>query len=137
MPTKTTKYGRLMTFKLAGTTIENIRGKGFNQSRDTRETTTVDSADDEESQPTIKRRTIPFDGLVSDAATAGAGYIALQNAYDNGTTLSFEIAGPNGGDKKWSGSGHITKLDFGMPYDNNVEFTGELKVTGPVTFGTV
>ncbi len=137
MATKTTKYGRLMTFKLNTVQIENIRGKGLSQSRDTRETTTTDSADDEESVPTIKRRTIPFDGLLSDAATSGAGYIALQGFYDNGTTIAWEQAGPNGGDKKWSGSGHITKLDFDEPYDNNVTFTGELKVTGPVTFGTV
>lgn len=137
MATKTTRYGRLMVFKLATVTIENIRGKGLSQSRDTRETTTVDSTDEEESQPTIKRRTIPFDGLISDAATTGSNYIALQGAYDNGTTLAFEIASPTGGEKKWNGSGHITKLDFDMPYDGNVTFTGELKVTGTVTFGTV
>lgn len=137
MPTKTTKYGRLMTFKLATVTIENIRGKSLSQSRDTRETTTVDSTDEEESVPTIKRRTIPFDGLISDGATSGANYVAMQNAYDNGTTLAFEIASPTGGERKWNGSGHITKLDFDMPYDGNVTFTGELKVTGPVTFGTV
>lgn len=137
MATKTTKYGRTMTFKIGNVTIENIRGKGLNQSRDTRETTTTDSADFEESVPTIMRTGIPFDGLLSDGATSGAGYIALENAFQAGTTLAWEIAGPNGGDKKWSGSGHLTKLDFDMPYDNNVTFTGELKATGTITFGTV
>ena len=79
MATKTTKYGRTMTFKLANVQIENLRGKGLSQSRDTRETTTTDSSDDEESVPTIKRRTIPFDGLISDGATSNAATLLCRD----------------------------------------------------------
>lgn len=134
MATKTVKYGRLLTLRLGGTALDNLMSNGLGQSRDTRETTTKDSADEEESLPTIKRRSISFSGLASESATVG--YEELQGWYDNGTTLSWKLGTGTGGDRFHSGSGHITKLDFEAPHDGNVAFTGEIKVTGVVTFGT-
>lgn len=136
MATKTTKYGRNLVLKINGTQIDNLLSNSFSQSRDTRETTTKDSADNEESVPTIMRRNISFTGLASEASTNG-GFVTLQNAYEGGTTLSWVLDSSTGGDHKWSGSGHITKLDFDAPHDGNVGFSGEIKVTGVVTFGTV
>ena len=137
MATKTTRYGRLMSLKIGGVTIENLRTKSFTQARDTREVTTADSADNEESVATIMRRNISFGGLYSEGTTSGAGPIALQSAFEAGTPVVWSIEGSAGGDRKWSGSGTITKLDFEMPYDGNVDFNGELKPTGVVTFGSV
>lgn len=137
MATKTTRYGRLMSLKIGGVTLENLRTKSFTQARDTREVTTADSADNEESVATIMRRNISFGGLYSEAVTSGAGVVALQSAYESGAPVTWSIEGSAGGDRKWSGSGTITKLDFEMPYDNNVEFSAELKPTGVVTFGSV
>jgi predicted secreted protein len=136
MPTKTTIYGRNFNLKINAVTIENIRAKGFTQARDTRETTTADSADNEESVATIMRRNVTFGGLASEGTTANAGFIALQGYYEAGDPVSWELSRTTGGTRKWSGSATLTKLDFDLPYDGNVEFTGELKVTGVVTFGT-
>lgn len=135
MPTKTTIYGRTFNLKVGGVTMENIRAKGFTQARDTRETTTSDSADNEESVATIMRRGITFGGLASEGTTSNAGFIALQGYFEAGDPVTFELSRTTGGTRKWSGSATVTKLDFDMPYDGNVEFTGELKPTGVVTFG--
>jgi predicted secreted protein len=137
MATKTTIYGRTFNLKIGGVTIENIRAKGFTQARDTRETTTADSADDEESVGTIMRRNLTFGGLASEGVTASAGFVTIQGYFEAGTPQTWELSRTTGGTRKWSGSGTITKLDFDMPYDGNVEFTGEIKPTGVVTFGTV
>ena len=137
MATKTVKYGRNLTLKIGGTQIDNLDSNGLSQSRDTRETTTKDSADNEESVGTIRRRSISFSGKASEASAAGAGFIALQNAYDSDSFVSWELSSATGGDRKWSGSATLTKLDFEAPFDGNVGFTGELKVTGVVTFGSV
>lgn len=136
MATKTTIYGRTFNLKIGGVTLENVRSKGFTQSKDTREVTSADSNDDEESVGTIKRRNITFSGLASEGTTANAGFIALQGYYDGTEPVTWELSRTTGGTRKWSGSGTLTKLDFDAPYDGNVEFSGEIKPTGPVTFGT-
>jgi len=136
MATKTTIYGRNFNIKINTVTIENVRAKDFTQARDTRETTTADSADNEESVATIMRRVLTFGGLASEAATTGAGFIALQGFFEAGDPISWELSRTTGGTRKWSGSATVTKLDFDSPYDGNVEFTCELKPTGVVTFGT-
>lgn len=137
MPTKTVKYGRNLTLKIGGTQIDNLQTNGLSQSRDTRETTTKDSSDNEESVGTIRRRSISFGGLASEASAAGAGFRAMQNAYDSDSFLTWEISSSTGGDSKWSGSGTLTKFDIESPFEGNVGFSGEIKVTGAVTFGTV
>lgn len=134
MATKTTVYGKTLTLTIGGTQIDNLLTNGLTQTRDTRETTTKDSNDEEEHRPTIKRRMLPFTGLYTEAATVGP--VDLQNAYDNGTVLSWVYGTGVGGTHKWSGSGTVTKLDFEAPHDGNVGFSGEIKPTGPVTFAT-
>lgn len=136
MATKTVKYGRPLTLRIATVQIDNLMTNSFSQSRDTRETTTKDSADNEESVGTIRRRTVSFTGLASEASAQGAGFVALQNAYDSDSFLSWKVGSGTGGDHFWSGSGTLVKLDFEAPHDGNVEFSGEIKVTGVVTFGT-
>jgi predicted secreted protein len=139
MPTKSVKYGRLLTlrFALSGTPVQvdNLTTTAYNQSRDTRETTSKDSADNEESVGTIRRRTIPFTAFASEASTTG-GFVYLQNAFDSDTFLSWKVGSGEAGAHFWSGSATLVKLDFSAPHDGNVECSGELKVTGAVTFGT-
>jgi predicted secreted protein len=135
MPTKTTIYGRNFNLKINTVTIENVRAKGLTQARDTRETTTADSADNEESVATIMRRGLTFGFLASEGTTTGAGFIALQGFYEAGDPVAWELSRATGGTRKWSGSATLTKLDFDIPYDGNVEVSGELKPTGVVTFG--
>lgn len=134
MATKSALYGRLLTLKIGGVQIDNLLTNSLSQTRDTRDVTTKDSEDWEESQPTIRRKTIDFTGLTSQAATTG--YVELQNAYDNGTTGTWKYGTGLAGAKYWSGSGHIVKLDFQAPHDGNVEFSGSVKLTGVITFGT-
>lgn len=136
MATKTVKYGRLLTLRIGGTQIDNLISNGLSQSRDTRETTTKDSADDEESVGTIRRRSLSFNGLASQASSAGAGFVALQNAYSSDAFVTWKLSSGTAGENYWSGSGTITKLDFEAPHDGNFTFSGEIKVTGVVTFGT-
>ena len=122
--------------RIATVQIDNLRTNSLSQTRDARETTTKDSADDEESVGTIRRRTIAFTGLASEASSATSGFIALQNAYASDSFVSWKIGSATTGEKFWSGSGTITALNFEMPYDGNFEFSGTIKVTGVVTFGT-
>lgn len=136
MASKTVKYGRLLIITMNGTQIDNLVTMGLTQSRDTRETTTKDSADDEESVGTIRRRNISFSGYASEASSANAGFVALQNAYASNSFVTWKITSNTAGEHYWSGSGTLTKLDFDIPHDGNFGFSGEIKPTGVVTFGT-
>lgn len=136
MASTTVEYGRNFIIKIGNVQIGNLDSTGLSQSRATRDTTTKDSADDEEHEVTIKSRTIPFAGKFTESAVSGGGVATLQAAYDNGTVLAWRLGNTTPGTHYWSGSGRLTKYDFEAPYDNNVTFQGEVKVTGPVTFGT-
>lgn len=137
MASKTVEYGRNWVLKITGGTvqIDNLTTNGYTQARDTRETTTKDSADDEETEVTIKRRTVPFGGLVTEASSSG-NFAALQGLYTNGTVVTYKFGNTTAGTHYWSGSGRITKLDVEGQHDGNVTFTGEIRVTGSDTYGT-
>lgn len=136
MASSTVAYGRNLVLKIGGVTIGNLDNSGLTQSRDSRETTTKDSADEEEVVPTIKRRNLPFSGKFTETAAAGGGLVTLQAAYDNGTVLSWQLGETTPGTHKWTGSGFLLKYDIDAPFDGNVTFQGEIKPTGPITFGT-
>lgn len=115
--------------------VDNLRTNGYAQNRDTRDTTTKDSADYEESETTIKRTTIPFGGLVTEASSTG-NFAALEGLMRNQTVITYRFGNTTAGTHYWSGSGRMTKLEVDGEYADNVTFTGEIKVTGPDTYGT-
>lgn len=135
MATKTTEYGKNWVLKIvAGATqVDNLTTNGFTQARDVRDTTTKDSADDEESEVTIAHRTIPFSGYVSEAAAA-TSVVTLQGLYDNKNVTVFRFGPTAAGTHYWTGSARLTKLDIDGPHDGNVSLEGELRPTGPVTY---
>ncbi len=129
-------YGRLVTLKFQGTTILNLKATDLTQKRATRDVTTKDSNDDEESRPTIKSRAYSITALMPIAGPNSAGGPALQTAFDNGTIGVLNFGDNLTGSPNWSSSGYLTALDFGAPFDGNVEMKADFKVTGTVTFGT-
>jgi len=135
MATKNTIYGRLMVLFQDGTAIDNLISNGLKQARALRNVTTKDSADDDESRPTIKTRTMDFKGYASNASSSN--FEQLQSAFDNGTTNVWKFGSVVNGSKYWSGSGHLTALDFDAAHDGTLEVSGTVQITGVLTFGTV
>ena len=135
MATKTTEYGKNWVVKIAAgvTTIDNLTSTGWTQSRDVRDTTTKDSADDEESEVTIRHRTLPFSGYLTEA-TGAASIVTLQGLLANGTIIVFRAGPTTAGTHYWTGSGRLIKLDWEGPFDNNVTLEGEIRPTGMVTY---
>jgi predicted secreted protein len=136
MASTTVEYGRNFVLKIGNVQIGNLDGNGLNQSRDTRDTTSKDSADYEEHEVTVKRGTIPFNGKFTESAASGGGVITLQAAYENGTVLAWRLGNTTAGTHYWSGSGRLVKYDFDAPSEDNVVFEGEVKITGQWSMGT-
>ncbi len=134
MATTRPAYGRLVTLKFQGTTILNLRASDLSQKRGSRDVTSKDSNDDEESRPTIKARTFSFSGIMPTDGPNAVGGPALQTAYESGTIGTCLYSDNLSGSPSWSASGFLTSYDVKAPYDGNVEFSGEFKVTGVVTF---
>lgn len=137
MATSNPMYGRLMLLRRNGTAINNLRTTGLSQPRATRDVTTKDSNDEGEIRPTIKGpRSIAFDGIVSNAASGTiVGVVQFQDDYTNGNVVVWKLGTGVTGDPYWTGSGFLTKFDISTPHDGNIDFSGELMTTGPVTFG--
>lgn len=135
MATTSPAYGRLVTLKFGGTQIINLKASDLSQTRGSRDVTTKDSADDEESRPTIKGRTFGFSGLLPNGGPNALGP-TLQTAYDGGTIGLCNYGSNLSGEANWSASGFLTGLNFKAPHDGNVEFDGTFKVTGVTTYST-
>lgn len=135
MATKTTEYGKNWVLKIANgaTQVDNLTTTGFTQARDVRDTTSKDSADEEESEVTIKHRTLPFSAWVTEA-TGAANIVTLQGLFDNGTVIVYRFGPTTPGTHYWTGSGRLTKLDLDGPFDGNVTLEGEIRPTGTVTY---
>lgn len=135
MATKNTIYGRLVVIFQDGTQLDNLISTGLKQSRATREITTKDSADDKESRPTIKSRTMDFKAYASNSSVSN--FEQIQAAYENGTTQVWKFSTGISGSKYWSASGHITSADLNATHDGTLEIDGSVEITGAMTFGTV
>ena len=133
MSTLNPAYGRLVALKYNGVRVLNLKSTDLSQTRATRDVTTKDSNDDEESRGTIKSRSFSFNGVMAQGGP-NVGGVALQTAYDNGDIGTWFMGDGLSGSPSWAGSGTITALNFKAPYDGNVEFDGTVKVTGAVTF---
>ncbi len=136
MATSNPMYGRLMLLRRNGTAINNLRNSGLTQPRATRDVTTKDSNDEGEIRPTIKGpRSISFDGIISNAASGSVvGVSQFQDDYTNGNVIVWKLSSGVAGDPSWTGSGFLTKFDITAPHDGNIEFSGEVMTTGPVTY---
>lgn len=136
MATSNPMYGRLMLLRRNGTAINNLRNSGLTQPRATRDVTTKDSNDEGEIRPTIKGpRSISFDGIISNAASGSVvGVSQFQDDYTNGNVIVWKLSSGVTGDPSWTGSGFLTKFDITAPHDGNIEFSGEVMTTGPVTY---
>lgn len=135
MATKETLYGRLTVILKAGVQIDNLLSTGLKQGTGTRNVTTKDSEDWDESRPTIQTTTMDFKGYASPQSVTN--FEALQNSKMNKTIEAWRFSTGVAGSKYWGGSGFITQLDFDAAHDGTLEFTGTIQVTGAVTFGTV
>lgn len=133
MPTTNPLYGKLVVLLNNGVQITNLLSNDLNFQRAMRNVTSKDSGDWSESRPTIKDATAPFTGLVSE--DAAEGFEELYDDYDGGILCSWIWGTGVTGAPKWSGSGYLQSLNFKTPFDGNVEFDGELKITGAVTKG--
>jgi len=136
MATTNPAYARLVLLRRNGTALTNLKSTSLQQPRATRDVTTKDSADEQEIRPTLKEsRTIPFEILITNAASGThVGVAQFQDDYTNGNVVVWKQGDGVSGSPYWTGSGFLTKFDvtFGM---ENVEGSGEIKTTGPVTFG--
>jgi hypothetical protein len=133
MPTTNPLYGKLVVLLNNGVQITNLLSNDLNFQAAMRTVTSKDSNDWEESRPTIKSATLPFTGLVSYDAAEG-----IEEIYDDmegGILCSWTFGTGVTGSPKWSGSGYFQSLNFKAPFDGNVEFDGEVKVTGAITKG--
>ncbi len=132
MATERPAYGRLFAIKFNGVRIINLKSSDLSQSKATRDVTTKQSNDNEESRGTIASRSFSFSGLMPGNGLGSSGGAALDSAYTNGTIGMCEFTDEN---LSWAASGILTALNFKNPYDGNVEFDGTLKLTGVVAFG--
>lgn len=128
-------YGKNLTLKLGGTQITNLRANGIDLGRDMRDITSKDSADWREVRVRFKNGSISFSGLMAEAAAKG--FEEIYDIWDAGSIAVWELSSSTPGDTKYSGSGLVTSLKFDAPYDDNVEFSGQIDITGTITKGTV
>jgi hypothetical protein len=135
MATKDTLYGRLTVVLKNNVQIDNLISTGLKQATGTRNVTTKDSNDMDESRPTIKSQTVDFKFYASNVSTAN--FEALQTSRDNKTIEVWKYSTGVSGSKYWSASGFITALDYDAAHDGTLEGTGTVQLTGDVTFGTV
>ena len=134
MATKNPAYGRLVTLKFGGTAILNMKASDFTQTRATRDVTTKESSDNEESRPTIASRSFSFSGIMPNGGPNDSGGAALQTAFDAGTIGTCLYGSGLAAEPSWSASGYLTSLNFKAPHDGSVDFDGAFKTTGVLTY---
>lgn len=134
MATTAPLYGKNLVLRMGGTQITNLKANSIELGRDMRDVTTKDSGDWREVRPRFKNGSIQFSGIMS--MSAAKGFEEAYDDWDNGTESTWKLGTGTTGDTYWSGSGYITSLSFEAPYDDNVEFSGTIDITGTITKGT-
>ncbi len=132
--TQNPAYGRTVALKLNGVRLINLKSTDLSQSRATRDVTTKESDDNEESRGTIKSRSFSFAGIMPEEGPNAVAGPALQTAFESGSIGTWFMGDGLAGHPSWAGSGFLTALNFKAPHDGNVEFDGTVKTTGVVTF---
>lgn len=111
------------------TKIAGQRGATLNRSAETMESTSKDSTGWKEFEQSFKEWSIEAEGLLVDG---DAGYLELEEAFNNGTKLKVELKMDTAGDK-WTGSVIVTDLPVEMPYDDLVSYSVTLQGSGALT----
>lgn len=109
------------------TTVGGQKGATLNLGGKDIDITSKDSAGWEEHLVGPRNWKISFDAMYVED---DAGYIALENAYMNGSIVMVALTTPSG--KKYSGKATVT-LDLDAPSDNAAGLKGTLNGTGPLT----
>ncbi len=130
--TESPAYGRRISIKFNGVRILNLKGSDLSQSKGTRDATTKESNDQEESRGTITGRTFSFNGIMPATGPNDVAGPALEDAFQFGT-IGTCVYGDEGA-VNFSASGFLTALNFKVPYDGNVEIDGTFKITGVMSF---
>lgn len=140
MATLTTTSGKSLTLKVDSTStvkvIKNIRSTSRSISQDFEESTTKDSDNFKEYEPTFQDGTMECAGLVSTATDAGLTTDELEDLMLDKTKLYYEWGTGVSGSRKVSGRCYISNFEVTAEYDGLAEFSMSLQFTGDPTVDT-
>ncbi len=128
-------YGRRVSIKFNGVKILNLKGSDLSQNKGTRDATTKESNDQEESRGTITGRTFSFNGLMPVTGPNDVAGPALEDAFQFGT-IGTCTYGDDDDSYAFAASGYLTALNFKASHDGNVEMDGTFKITGVMLFSS-
>lgn len=128
---------QLVKISAGGTAITCLTNATLSMSTDMRDTTCKDSNDFTDHLPATKSWTMAGDAWYSTDGANGAS--TLFGYWNNSTLVAIVYGSSVAGDKKYSGSGYITSLEFTSPggTNENCAFSFEFTGAGALTEGTV
>lgn len=112
---------------LAREVIAFTRGISLDRSADVIEVTTRSSDGWKEQQSSFKEFSISVDGLY---ASDESSYNELENAFNSGEELPFEVVLPDG--RTYDGNVIVTSMPLGADYSDALTFSADLQGTGPL-----
>lgn len=130
------KNGTLFTLYWNGNKIANGMSSNFSLTMATRDTTSKDSGGWEESGEALRSWSMSFKGRF-DPAASGTAFDDLFADVNTRTTRTVKFTTNTSGDKEYSGTAYITKLDNSADMEATMEFSVEFKGTGALAEGTI
>jgi len=127
--------GNLLGIYVGGVLVTHALQHSENHSVAMIDTTTKDSAGDEEVLPGLRGSELSASGYFAEDATYG--YEDFYDVFRTGAALTVLVSSAVTGDVTYSYSAYITSLSRTAEHDTSVPYEVSLKPTGPATKGAV
>lgn len=126
----------LKVYKTDGTAIAEQTGASISFSHDLRETSSKDGGGYAKFLEGMRGAEVSCEGLYAYDHAFGAD--ALFDSYTNRSTLNIMFTTNATGDKKYTATVYLTKLDLNSSgQEDNATYSASFKVTGAITKATV